>query len=57
MDLEGIMQSEISQTKTNTIRFHLHVKFKKQNKQIGNRLKDSESKCVVARWQGGWGWA
>ena len=57
MDLEGIMQSEISQTKTNTIRFHLHEKFKKQNKQIGNRLKDSESKWVVARWQGGWGWA
>ena len=32
MDLEGIMLSEISQTKTNTIWFHIYVESKKQNK-------------------------
>ena len=32
MDLEGIMLSEISQIKTNIIRFHLYVESKKQNK-------------------------
>ena len=33
MDLEGIMLNEISQTeKTKTIRFHLHVESKEQNK-------------------------
>ena len=32
MDLEGIMLSEISQRKTNTVRFHLYVESKKQNK-------------------------
>ena len=31
MDLEGIMLSEISQRKTNTVRFHLYVESKKQN--------------------------
>ena len=28
MDLEGIMLSEISQRKTNTVRFHLYVQLK-----------------------------
>ena len=32
MDLENIMLSEISQRKTNTIWFHLHVESKNQNK-------------------------
>ena len=32
MDLEGIMLSEISQRKKNTILFHSYVEFKKQNK-------------------------
>ena len=32
MDLEGIMLSEISQRKTNTIWFHSYVESKKQNK-------------------------
>ena len=31
MDLEGIMFSEISQTKTNTVLLHLYVEPKKQN--------------------------
>ena len=29
MDLEGIMLSEISQTKTNTVRYHLYMESKK----------------------------
>ena len=29
MDLEGIMISEISQTKTNTVQYNLHVEAKK----------------------------
>ena len=33
MDLQVIMLSEISQTKTNTIWFHFYVESKKQNKQ------------------------
>ena len=33
MDLEGVMLSEISLGKTNTIWCHSHVEFKKQNKQ------------------------
>jgi len=32
MELENILPSEISQRKTNTMRFHSHVEFKKQNK-------------------------
>jgi len=32
MDPEGIMLSEISQEKTNTIEFQLYVESKKQNK-------------------------
>ena len=32
MDLEGIIFSEISQTKTNIVCYHLHVKSKKTNK-------------------------
>ena len=46
------MLSEINQRKTNTACFHLHVKSKKQNKQIqqkGNRLTDTENRLLVAR--------
>ena len=40
MDLECIMLSEISQTKTNTVRFHSYVYFKKQtNKETENQNK------------------
>ena len=52
MDLEGIKLSEISQRKTNTISFHLHVESKnssitpnKQNKT--DKLMDTENKPVV----------
>ena len=34
MDLEGIMLSEVSQTKTNAVWYHLYVKSKKQNKLV-----------------------
>ena len=34
MDLEGIMLSEISQRKTNTVCYHLHGKSKKYNKLV-----------------------
>ena len=37
VDLEDIMLSEVSQRKTNTIRYHLHVESKKYNK-IGTSL-------------------
>ena len=34
MDLEGIMLSEISQRKTNTVWYHLYVESKKYNKLV-----------------------
>ena len=43
MDLEGIRQSEFSQTKTNTIWSHLYVESKKQTKQNKNRLREQRS--------------
>ena len=60
MDLEGIMLGEISQRKTNTIRFHLGVESKKQakqtSKQNGNRLINTENELVwFPEWRvGGW---
>ena len=39
MDSEGIMLSEISQRKANTIWFHSYVGFKKQNKWTNNGKK------------------
>ena len=53
MDLEGIMLSEISQRKTNTVWSHLYVESKKkqneQAKQNENRLIDADNKLVPAR--------
>ena len=43
-DLKGIMLSEISQTKTNSVWFHLHME--SQNK---TELMDTEDRLVVAR--------
>ena len=34
MDLQGIMLSEISQRKTNTVWYHWHVKYKKYNRLV-----------------------
>ena len=33
MDLESVTLSEISQRKTNTMRFHLYMELKKENKE------------------------
>ena len=37
--LESIMLSEISQRKTNTVRFHLYVELKKRKKQMNKYNK------------------
>ena len=62
---ENIMLSEISQRKTNTIRFHSYVEFKKQNqlakgkkKERGkprNRLLTIENKLSSQKEGGAWG--
>ena len=51
MDFEGIMLSEISQRKTNTVRSHLYVesKNKKQTKNP-HRYREQIGGCQ------GWGW-
>ena len=40
VNLEGIMLTEISQTKTNTLFYHLDVDYKKIKQQDRNRLTD-----------------
>ena len=56
MDLEGLMLSEISQRKTNTVWYHLYVESKKYNKLVNitkrSRPTDIENKLVVTS---GWG--
>ena len=51
MDLEGLMLSEISQRKTNTVWYHLYVESKKYNKLVNitkrSRPTDIENKLVV----------
>ena len=48
MDLEGIMLSEISQTKTNTVLYHLYVETKK------SIFTEAENRLVVVRdWEVG----
>ena len=53
MDLEIIILSEVSQTKTNIICYHLYMESKKviqMNKFIRqNRPTDIESKCMVTK--------
>ena len=51
MDLEDIMLSEISQTKTKTVPSHLYVEYLKIKK---NRLIETEDRLVAARGEG-WG--
>lgn len=51
MGLEGIMVSETSQRKTNTICFYLYVESKNQHKQNRNKLIDTENKLMVTRWE------
>ena len=53
-DLEGIMLSETSQSKTkNTMWFHLNVEFHEYNKQNRNRL--IENRLTAVRGEGGCG--
>ena len=51
MELESIMLSEITQTKTNTVWYHLYVESKKYNQIVNiakrNGLTDMENKLVV----------
>ena len=47
MDPEGIMLSEISQGKTNTVGPHLYVESKQQKTKT--KLVDTENRLVVAR--------
>ena len=44
MDLEGIILSDISQTKTNTVCYHLYVESKKikQTKEYNKKETDSQ---------------
>ena len=42
MDMEGIMLSEISQRKTNTVWYHLYVESKKYNKLV-NIIKTKQT--------------
>ena len=44
INLKGIMLCEISQTRTNTVWFHLYLESKTQNKQNRNRLIDTKNK-------------
>ena len=44
MDLEGIMLSEISQRKKNTVWYHLHVESKKHNKLVNKTIKKQTHK-------------
>ena len=56
MDLEGLMLSEISQRKTNTVWYHLYVESKKYNKLVNitkrSRPTDIENKLVVTSGEG-----
>ena len=48
IELDSIILSEISQTKTNTIGFHPYVEFKKQNKQAkGKKERGKETSQVT----------
>lgn len=48
MDLEGIILSETSQTKTNTVRYHLYVESQQYDKLV--TITKKENKLVVAIW-------
>ena len=59
MDLENIILSEVSQTKTNTICYHLYVESKIRHKWTylwnRNRPTDIENRLVVAKGEGAGG--
>ena len=58
MGLEIIRLSEVSQTKTDTIPYHLYVESKKMiqmNLQNRNRLTDTENKLMTTKGEAGEG--
>ena len=59
MNVESIMLSEISQRKTNTIRFHLYVESKEQSVQTKqkqtHRYREQRDGCHRGGWFGGLG--
>ena len=60
MDLEIIILSEIIQTKTNIIRYHLYVELEKNDTneliyKTENRRTDIENKLMVTKGEGGEG--
>ena len=50
MDLEGIIVSEISQKKTNTLWYHLYVYSKKYNKLVTITKKEAGSQIQGTNW-------
>ena len=55
IDLEGTLLSEINQTETNTMYFHLYTESEKQNKFNRSRLTDTGNKLEVTRGERGGG--
>ena len=53
MELEGILSSEISQIKTNTVWFHLYIESKKCNKLV-NMTKEKQTHRY-REWTSGYG--
>ena len=60
MDLEGIILSEISQTKTNTVWYHLYMESKKYNKLVNitkkretHRYREQTNGCQCGGGGGG----
>ena len=47
MDLDGVTLSEISQTKTNTVWYHLYVESNKYNKLMNITKENIENKLMV----------
>ena len=54
MDLEGIMLNEISQRKTNIIRFHLYVESKRSEQQKKQKLIYRYLEQIDDCQRGGW---
>ena len=49
MDLKGVMPSEISQRKTNTVWYHLYVESKKKKIQQIDEYKKKEADSQIQR--------
>ena len=55
MDVEGISLSKVSQRKTNTVQYHLHVESKKYNKSMNETKKKQFSREPTSVYQLGEG--